>query len=102
MAIPCVSEQVVHHIAASNDKNALLAQNCQAPANFKVKRGWLRFIDAELNNRNVGQRVDVPENRPIPVIQAPSIVEPDREGSQQFLNTAMLYLVNLSAERRLA
>jgi hypothetical protein len=44
----------------------------------------------------------VPENRPIPVIQAPSIVEPDREGSQQFLNTAMLYLVNLSAERRLA
>jgi hypothetical protein len=37
MAIPCVSEQVVHHIAASNEKNALLAQNCQAPANFKKR-----------------------------------------------------------------
>ena len=71
---PCVRVKVMDEVTASDDKNAVLAQNCQSLAKVKVERSRLRFVNTELNNRNVCERIDVAEDRPCTVVQAPSIV----------------------------
>ena len=59
VSAPCIGMQVVHDIAAPYEKNALIAQNRQTPTNVEVKRGRLGFIDAELNDGNVCERIDM-------------------------------------------
>jgi hypothetical protein len=55
-------------------------------ANFVVKRGRLRFINAELNHWNIGLWIDVAQNRPSTVVETPAVVATPRHRCEQFLD----------------
>jgi len=54
---PCIGMQIVHDITAPDQEDTLISQNRKSLAQIKVKRGWLRFIDAELDHRNLRERI---------------------------------------------
>jgi len=47
----------------------------------------LGFIDAELNDRDVGVWVDVPQNGPRAVVEAPTVIATHRHRRKQFFDT---------------
>ena len=88
MAAPRVRVKVVHEVAAADDQYALVPKGRQFPADIEMKLGWLRLIDAELDDRNVGRGINVLEHGPCAVIEAPGIVEHHVEGREQALDAA--------------
>src|SRR5215510_449112 len=70
-----------------------------------MERRRLRLINAELNNRNVGLWIDVKQDRPGAVVDAPTIVAAHRCRCKQLLNAlskvgitrrGILYLIQLA------
>src|SRR5215469_11132369 len=59
---PGIGMQVVHDVSASQNENAFFSQGRQAFADFIMERGWLGFIDAELNHWNISLWIDVAQN----------------------------------------
>src|SRR6185312_318947 len=87
MPTPSVRVQVMHNIAAAKYENAFFPQDGQAVANFVVEQGWLSFINAELNHWDVGLWIDMAQDRPSTVVEAPPIVAAHRHRCKQFLDS---------------
>ena len=63
--------KVVHNVAAAGDQHALVAQGGEALGQVVMKARRLGAVYAELDDRNVGLRIDVAQHRPGAVIEAP-------------------------------
>ena len=80
------SYRVVHHVSASQNENTFFPQERQALANFIMERRRLCFINGELNHWNVGLWIDVKQDRPGAMVEAPTIVAAHRCRCKQLLN----------------
>lgn len=79
MSAPGISMKIVNQIAAADDQDIFVTQRRKSPANLEMKCRGLRFINAQLNNRDVRVREYVAENRPRSVIEPPGVVQLDRD-----------------------
>lgn len=68
---PVQAAQVMHHVAAARDKNAFVPPHPQVLGELEVLFHARTPVQAELEDRYVGLRIDVLENGPRTVIQAP-------------------------------
>ena len=59
MLAPCIGVQIMHKIAAPDDQNPFIPQGCEPLPDFVMKCCRLRFINAQLHDRNIGLREDV-------------------------------------------
>ena len=76
----------MHHVAAAEQQDAVIAQRSQPGAEFVVEAGRLRRVDAQLHDRHIGLRIHVMQHRPGAVIEAPGVVGVDRQRRQQLLH----------------
>ena len=79
---PRVSVEVVHHVAAAQHQDSLLAQRPQAYADLMMEAPGLSLINTQLHDRHVGLRVHVTQHRPGAVIQAPALIGLHRQGPE--------------------
>ena len=81
---PVDPAQVVHHVAAAEDEDALLAQRRETRPQIEVVGQRRGRMDRQLNDRHVGRGEDVCQHRPRPVIEAPAVlVEADLQGRER-------------------
>jgi len=59
MLAPGVGVQIVHQVAAADDQNPFLTQGCESLPESVMKDRRLRFVDAQLHDRDIGLREDV-------------------------------------------
>src|SRR5437899_8491037 len=59
VAAPRVRVQVVNEVAAADDENAFRSERRQTNADLVVKRWRPRLIDTQLDDWNIGRRVDM-------------------------------------------
>ncbi len=79
--IPVHPAQVVHHVAARHDEDALVEERREAGAEVDVVLDRLARIDRELDNGDVGIGEHVREHRPGAVVDAPAVdVHADPDG----------------------
>src|SRR6185295_1457794 len=76
----------MHQVAASDNEHAFVTQAVQPLRGFVVKLCRLRLINAELDNGHVCFREDVAEHRPSAVVQSPSLIQINQNGSEHFLD----------------
>ena len=74
-ATPTVSVQVMHQVAAADDKHSFVAQAGEPFRDFVVEFCRLRLVNAELDNRHVCFRKHVTEYRPCAMVQAPPFIQ---------------------------
>jgi len=80
--------QVVHKISAPDDENAFVTQRCEALPDFIMNACGLRFIDTELDHRNIGIRKDMAGHGSGSMIESPLLVKADGDRGEEGLNPA--------------
>src|SRR5256885_6154871 len=78
--------QIVYDVATAEDENAFFSQLRQAFTDLVVERGRLGFINAQLDNRDISSGIEMEQNRPSTVIEAPPIVAAHWHRREQFLD----------------
>src|SRR5439155_26750026 len=70
--------KVVHHVAAADEENALVAKRRETLAERSMRLGRRGAVDAELHDGDVGLWEHPDEDGPRAVIESPVTVEHDR------------------------
>jgi hypothetical protein len=78
--------QIVYKIAASDNKDPLIAQRGKPPSDLIVKLGRLRFVKAQLDHWDVGPKEDMTEHGPGPMVEPPLLVTAHRDRHEQMLD----------------
>jgi hypothetical protein len=65
----------MNDIATAQHQDAFASKRRQLSAQLKMERARVCFVDAELHHRYVGVGVSVPQYRPGPVIEPPTVIE---------------------------
>lgn len=86
MAAPGIRLQIVYKIAASDNKDSLIAQRSKPLPDLIVKLGRLRFVKAQLDHWDVGPREDMTEHGPGPMVEPPLLVTAHRDRYEQMLD----------------
>jgi hypothetical protein len=63
--------QIVDQIAAAHNQDTVITQWSELSTDLKVEGSRLSFVNAELNHRNIGIWIYMPQHRPGPVIESP-------------------------------
>ena len=79
--------EIVNDIAAAHNQDAFFAQRGEFLADLEVEKGRLGFVNAELHDGNVGNRIHMAKHRPCAMIKAPRFVQLNRQGREQLLNS---------------
>src|SRR5438067_3239396 len=80
---PGVGVEVVDHVARAEHQHLLVAQRSEPSRELEVLLRRQRLVDAELDDGDVGLRVEVHEERPRAVIEAPARVHLHRSRGEQ-------------------
>ena len=83
MLAPRVGVEIVDHVARAEHQHLLVAQRREPSPELEVLAGGERLVDAELDHGNVRLRVEVHEERPGAVIEAPARVHLHRSGAEE-------------------
>src|SRR5690606_33325276 len=74
LRVPVDLTKVMDHVPAAHDEDPLIAQRTKLGGQVEVVLKRFFQIDTQLDHRNIGVRIEMPEDRPGSVIEPPGMM----------------------------